>query len=314
MLKRFQNRYTFIALSFCFSLILNACIRDIIEPNLSKETIKLLAPADNYSTSTITQLFWWDTVQGANKYNLQIVSPSFSAIQKIVLDTNIKKNNFSFTLIPGNYQWRVRAFNSSSSTAYSVFSLHVDSVVDLSAQSVVLLSPINGLVTNKVQHVFKWDKLYNANEYRFQVENASNAVVIDVTLTKDSATYFLNEGVYKWQVRAQNATSNSLYTTRTITVDTTAPVVSVQSFPAHKDTIAGTDSLAWIRSSSAIGDSLYIYSDSLALSLAYSGFFSTTTYYRYSGIANHNYFWTLRSKDMAGNWSKYGVLQKFSVK
>jgi hypothetical protein len=115
-------------------------------------------------------------------------------------------------------------------------------------------------------------------------------------------------------VRAQNITSNSPYTSRKITVDTTAPVVSIQTFPANNDTIKGTDSLAWTRSASAIGDSVFIYADSLMASLAHKEYLSSVTYYRFIGTAKKKYFWRLKSGDLAGNWSPKGTVRKFWVK
>lgn len=313
MLKKFQNNYRLLQLAFVAGVILYSCTKDVIEPDLSKETITLLAPANGYETTILTHLFWWEEVKDAEKYNLQIVSTGFSAIQDLLLDTNLTNNKFTFTLPPGLFEWRVKAFNSSSESAYSVFSLVIDSTADLSGQTIVLLSPANNLLTRTMLQTFKWDTLYNAEEYRFQVINSSSQTIIDVILIKDSTTFALNEGTYTWQVRAQNATSNSLYSSRTITVDTTAPAVSVQTFPANNDTITGTDSLAWARASSAIGDSLFIYPDSLVSSPLYKGY-STDVDYTFSGTINQDYFWRLRSVDAAGNWSTKGTLRKFWVK
>lgn len=313
MLKRFQNKYWILLYILIAGMVISSCTKDFVEPDLSKVTVSLLAPADGYETTTLTHVFWWDKVKDVSTYNLQIVSPGFSGIQKLMLDTNLTTNKFTFSLPPGMFEWRVKAYNSSSEGPYSVFSLIIDSTADLSGQTVVLNSPANNLLTNETTNTFQWDTLYSADEYRFQVINSSNQTIIDVTLTKDSATYTLNEGTYTWQVRAQNSTSNSLYSSRTITVDTTAPVVSVQTFPANNDTVNGTDSLAWSRATTAIGDSLFIYPDSLMSTSSFMGY-TTNTYYKFTGTINNDYFWRLKSVDAAGNWSPKGTLRKFWVK
>ena len=51
----------------------------IIEPSISKSTVQLEAPVDQYQTSSYTINFWWDQVDHALSYHLQIVTPSFAA-------------------------------------------------------------------------------------------------------------------------------------------------------------------------------------------------------------------------------------------
>jgi len=313
MLKGSHIKYCVVFL-FAAGVILNSCTRDIIEPDLSKKTVTLLAPANGYETTLLTNLFWWDNVKDAEKYNLQIVTTGFSSIQRLMLDTNLTVNKFAFTLPPGMFEWRVKAFNSSSSGPYTVFALKIDSTADLSGQTVVLVSPGKDALTRKTTQTFKWDTLYNAEEYRFQILNSLNQTIIDVPTSADSITRTLNEGTYTWQVRAQNATSNSPYSSRKITVDTTAPAVSIQTFPAHKDTLEGSDSLAWTRSASAEGDSLFIYADSLMTTVSYKGYITAVTYYKFTGTPTKSYFWRLRSGDLAGNWSPKGAPWKFWVK
>src|SRR5690349_16647268 len=109
MLKRLCNNYGLVLL-LAAGAILNSCTRDIIEPDLSKETVTLLAPANGYETTMLTNLFWWDAVKNAEKYNLQIVTTGFSSIQRLMLDTNLTANKFQFTLPPGIFEWRVKAF------------------------------------------------------------------------------------------------------------------------------------------------------------------------------------------------------------
>lgn len=314
MLRKFQNSGKIIQIAFAAGVILYSCTRDVIEPDLSNKAVVLLSPADGYETTTLTHLFWWEEVKNAESYNLQIVSTSFSSIQSLLLDTNLTTNKFSFSLLPGMFEWRVRAFNSSSDGPYSVFSLIIDSTASLAGQVVVLNSPSNNFLSNIPTHTFEWDTLYNADEYRLQIINATTSqTVIDVTLTTDTARYTLTEGTYTWQVRAQNSTSVSLYSARTLIIDITAPPVSVQTFPADRDTISGTDSLAWTRSSLAMSDSLFIYPDSLVSSPVFKGYV-TDVDYTFLGTINQDYFWRLKSGDAAGNWSGFGTLRKFWVK
>jgi len=216
--------------------------------------------------------------------------------------------------VPGNtYQWRVKAFNNASETAYTVYSLSIDSVIDLSQEIVVLLSPTNNLVTDTMAQTFKWDTVSSAIDYRFQVKNSSGTTIIDVTQIAISASYTLNPGTYTWQVRAQNATSNSAYFYRNITIDTTAPAVSTPVSPLNGDSTQSPVNIVWSSSASAIGDSIFISTDSLFSSpLFYKGY-TTNTSYTFTTATLGTYFWRLRSKDAANNWSGYSVYRKFKV-
>jgi len=295
-------------------IILFGCTKDFVEPDLTGKKIALISPLDNDTLSSLTNIFWWNEIDGATKYNLQIAKPNFSSVQQFMLDTNITEDNFSFTLVPGTYQWRVRGYNGSSKTDYSIRSFTIDSTSSLTGQTVVLVFPANNYLTNSTAAIsFLWDTLYNADDYRFQLINdSSGSIITDVIAMTGTFSYTVNEGEYTWQVRAQNATSNTLYSSRTFTIDITAPAVSVPTYPANGDTISSPDTLLWTRSADAVGDSLFIYPDSLISSPVYQGY-TTNTLYIFTGAITQDYFWRLKSRDVVGNWSGYGTLRKFWV-
>src|SRR5258708_21380974 len=99
--------------------LLSSC-DEIIEPSISKQQVQLEAPADQYISTNYTVNFWWDAVDHALTYHLQVVTSTFATPGSLVLDTIVKNNKFSFTLNPGNYQWLVMAENGSSQTAFTV--------------------------------------------------------------------------------------------------------------------------------------------------------------------------------------------------
>lgn len=98
--------------------LLTSCI-DIIEEDINDKKIELLSPSDSLKTKETNHRFWWNSISGALWYELQVVSPDFSNISSLKLDTTVEINNFQFSLQPGVYHWRVRALNGSSSTDYS---------------------------------------------------------------------------------------------------------------------------------------------------------------------------------------------------
>lgn len=90
------------------------------EVELTGKKVTLLAPANNLITSDSTQVFYWETLKGATEYRLQVVSPRFDSIVKLIEDTTIRFDRFEITgLDTGIYQWRVKALNSASATEHA---------------------------------------------------------------------------------------------------------------------------------------------------------------------------------------------------
>lgn len=102
-----------------------ASCEDIIERDISEETITLQAPAEGVVLENEEVLFLWDPVEGLHtQYELQIVTPSFAAGQLLV-DTLVSANKFSYSFDTGLYAWRVRALNGAYVTAYATAAFSV---------------------------------------------------------------------------------------------------------------------------------------------------------------------------------------------
>lgn len=304
---------TNIILTGMLLLLFSAC-EEFIEPDLTKKTVSIIAPSDNSSSSNYTPIFWWNDVKGASNYQLQIVKPNFTNIQQLVLDTTISINKFSYTLSPGTYQWRVRALNGSSATPFVTYSLSIDSTLDLAGQTLILFSPTNNYYSNSFTQTFTWTVLSNASNYIFQVFTAAGAAVdVPQSITSNTATHtFLADGTYKWRVFAQNSTSNSPYSERTIIIDTSNPLAPTLTHPIANDTSSNPVSLNWTSDTGVVLDSFFVYSDS-ALSVLLTSDTTSVHTATYSGSVGQDYFWRVRSKDAAGNWSTYAAKRKFII-
>lgn len=308
-MKLKQFIYLFV-LSF---FVVTAC-RDVAVSNLEKKEVTVLAPPDNYSSTNSTVTFWWEELDGADDYRLQIVSTTFSNIQQLVADTLTKSNKFSISISPGEYQWRVRAENNSSETDFVVRSFKIDSTNDLATQTVILLSPNDNSYSNQNKQTFRWESLYNATEYRVRIGDVDFTTLLkDTTTQADSLVYtFASEGTYQWQVRAQNSTSSSPYTTRTLIIDITAPNKPTLISPADNSSVTLPDTLRWSPEASTMGDSLYVFHpDSTTL---LSGFptYVTNTFYKFNFVSSDTvYYWKVRTVDFAGNVSSYSDFYKF---
>ena len=305
-----SNRH-FLFLAAALTLVLPAC-SEFIAKDISKETVAIMSPVNGDTSTSFSQLFWWNEIEGADDYHLQIVTPRFDNIQQLVLDTTIENNRFGITLQPGSYEWRVRAQNNAGFTSYVTQTITIDSTLDLAGQTVQLISPANNVVSDNPVQTFTWFAMPYADSYTFQVLTTSNSsIFINSNVTTESTTYtFPAYGTYKWRVWAQNSFSMSRYAEHTITISLAA---STPATPADNDTVTSPVILSWISPSEVIADSLFIYSDASLSTLVHRSL-QTATSYSFSGTSGKEYFWRLRSMDASGNLSNYSNIQSFHIR
>ena len=112
-------------LSTCFLLFFSC--DDILEvEDISGEQVRVLAPTDGSVIAQNAVDFNWQTVNEATGYTVQIATPSFENAAQILLDSTIVvdtlgsiRTQIRQTLMNGNYEWRVNAFNSGFGTGYT---------------------------------------------------------------------------------------------------------------------------------------------------------------------------------------------------
>ncbi len=304
-------------------ILLFACQKDFIVKDITGKTLVVNAPANNTVTPINAVTFWWEELDGAEKYNIQVVKPNFTAIQQLIADTNVTGNKLTLSLSPGIYQWRIKATNNGGSTAYQVFNLKIDSTSDLSTQLVVSTAPSSGIVTASKTFTFSWNSLYAADKYNIQVLNGA-AVVID-TVTANT-TYIrtistTTTGNFTWKVKALNNTSVSQYNApRTFKIDLTKPGMPTGlahtngSFPPHP-----TDTLKWIRFATSTDisfDSLFIYTD-VGLAAIFTSTFVPDKKIKIGDLVPTltpaAYWWRVKSVDSVGNSSVFSATTAFTL-
>jgi hypothetical protein len=302
-----KTKFIYSLFVLLISVFIISC-EDFIEVDLGKKTITVLAPANNSNSPSFNQLFKWEDLKGAEKYQLQIVKPTFAAIQQFVLDTTTALSQFSFTLSPGAYQWRLRALNNSSETEYQTFTLTIDSTLDLSSSTVGSVSPINNYYSKFFTNTFSWGSLPNVDNYVLQTFGATNSIQSITTTT--AIQTFAAEGIYTWKIYAQNGFSTSLFTTQTITIDTTRPDVPVYVSPSSDTLTANPILLEWNSSATADYSQVQISTDSLFTT---ASFVDVTipitgipiTYNFSTSVIGVTYYWRVRDLDFAGNKSNF---------
>jgi hypothetical protein len=314
-----MNKYSLI---LTIGLLLCLGCKEFIEPSLGAKKIILLAPASGTETTEYTQTFWWEEVEDALSYRLQVVSPNFEHPAKLLLDTLIKSNKFIYSTDPGAYEWRVRAENGSSQSAYSS-SLVIVHSTSITQQQVQIESPENNTMTNQFTISFKWQKLFSADQYQIQIDTATNSFEDTTTLFLDKTVPNLNYSVaftkdqtYRWRVRALNDSTHSKWSVvGNFTRDATPPPVVTLLSPTNNSTALNPVTLKWSSVAGAKKYVLYVYKNE-SKELFNTSFPLQTTGLSYSfnlGKSGQQVYWELRAVDDAGNTSAQGEIRGFSL-
>lgn len=292
------------------------CCQDIFEDDISGEEMILMAPADGLVTDSFEHTFWWEPVKGATGYEFQLVSPSFDFVRKFILDTNLTSEIFEYSLYPDTFQWAVRAFNGSSSTAYYYSTLIIDSSNVI--RDVSLVSPLPNYITNDSIIQFKWREHIFANYY--SIEILLDDDIFAVETVRDRVTYTLPnsnypeiiEGNYRWKITAFNSNSNGSSEYRSFMIDWTSPGKPILLSPVSNDTV-NQPTLSWkhpLTTGSQIFDSLFIYADTITNS-PLTHYLSDTAF-SFDGEQGV-YFWKVKSVDAAGNEGLFSETRKFII-
>jgi hypothetical protein len=308
----------YILLLLILGTYLTSCDQ-IIEPSINKSTVQLETPADKYMSPTYTINFWWDAVNNALTYHLQVVTPSFASPGSLVLDTVVTSNKFSFNMSPGIYQWRIMAQNGSSQTAYTTPRTFTVQTASLTQQQVQLSSPANDFLTNKSSATLAWGTLYGATQYQIEIDTNNfvneSAVITNQTFSANQFVFnFPKDQTYQWRVKAKNDSVSSEWSAvNTITFDNVPPPAVIVSAPANNLIISAPVTLQWNASTSATNYKLYVFqSDSVTTyNSTFPMLLSATSYNFILGSSGDRVYWKVTALDAAGNESLPSALRSF---
>ncbi|WDF76608.1 hypothetical protein PQ469_22230 [Mucilaginibacter sp. KACC 22773] len=300
------------------NVLLSAC-KEFIEPSIAKRQVTLEAPANQYQSTKYTINFWWDGVEDALAYRLQVVTPGFDSIGGLILDTLVKDIKFTSTLEPGNYQWRVRAENGSSQTDYSPARSFIIEQSSLTNQTVTLSSPSNNTSTSVNAALFKWNSLYGATKYQVEIDtnNFANedALVYNQVVPGLQVNFtFPKDQVYGWRVRAENETEQSKWSAiNYVTYQLPLPAQVSLVSPAAGSSVSLPVQLSWNSVTGVPGYKLYVFkSDSTTL---YSNSFPVTvnsTGYSFNlGVTGEKIYWKVSALNASGKEGKASALRNF---
>lgn len=313
-LPRSLRLRTFVYLACLPALFLLAeSCSDLIEPDIAGEQVSLLSPAEGSRSTTAVQGLQWSAVGHARTYRVQVATPSFANLSRLVLDSVIKQPTLTRTFKPGHYEWRVQAVNAGYATAFATRSFHIDSTGSLGGQTVQLLLPAAGAATNAATLTFSWGALPMAQQYRLAVfpnPRSSSLPALDSLVgagTSVTLRLARQSQNYQWKVTALNANSQTISATQTFAVDVTPPTAPTLVTPlAATSFLTQPIALSWTRTASDVAqDSVFLYrADQTTLLTGFPRFSSPATLSLNSSFApltTGTYYWAVRSVDKAGN-------------
>ena len=296
---------------------------DILEEDIGNDTVQIFSPANNSKIESNVVSFKWNTLNGADKYRVQI----YESDQILILDSLTNKTSITLPLAAGNYIWRVRAENYAYESIYSFPSNFSTTIPDdLTNQQVILLSPENDKFVNFINVSLNWEALNNAVSYSLKVVNIvtgqeafSKGDLTDTSLTLNLPT--LADGTYEWRLKAKNAdTETKQYSARKFSIDTTIPNQPKNTLPVDNSTQIANSSVSYTWSiATDVGNvkSPISYIVEFATDIDFNTIVQTqnsniTTLQQSFSIPGI-YYWRVRAIDEAGNIGVNSTGFKFTV-
>jgi len=180
-----------------FLVIIFGCEEILLEEDISENVVRLVAPSDGSLVTNTSVTFSWEGVDQATSYRLQIARPAFENATQIIEDTTVTTTNFSTILVKNDYEWRVRAQNSGSQTAYENAGFSVVDSEDFTAREVVLSLPSDNSIVNSASTTLQWSVVTDATLYRVQILNTSDEIIQESTTTANSIQKAFRNGRYE---------------------------------------------------------------------------------------------------------------------
>ncbi|XOV67602.1 MAG: hypothetical protein ACFHU9_00240 [Fluviicola sp.] len=315
----------YLFLFIAFSTVLVGCEK-IIAEDITGETPVLILPASGGQLTDNLVQFKWEEMEGATRYHLMVVTPSFANPQAFILDTLIAGTEFTATLDSNMYELKLVAINGGyTSDTLGPVPFEVNTVGG--TNSVTLLSPLDGAAGNaNFNGVFTWQAVSGATSYEFALKEGTDFTIgtlvdFDNNIISNSTTSpaVLSEGEYVWGVKAYFGSGETPYSTHTFVIDTTLPNQPVLGVPLDFSTQpAGNITFEW--NNGTDGGSVQTAITSWLEIANNTGFTNSTLISVLSGdshvenlAASDTYYWRVINRDAAGNESLASSVYTFTI-
>lgn len=323
-----MNKLFYLLIGLLSFLALSSC-KEIVAEDITNRIPSLIIPTLNDTVMQNPVQFKWEEMEGATKYRLQVVTPSFSTISDYILDTIVYGTTFLFPLDSAQFELKLTALNGGySSQTLGPIKFWVGITPSVNTSTVVLQSPVDNLFTNaSFTGPFTWQALTNATSYEISlrkgssfatgnIEHTQNNIVTNTFTFPGSVT--LTEGTYYWGVKGYFSGSETYYSVRSFSVDVTDPSTPSLISPSNMSFLtAGSITFNWNSSPDAgtiqspVHSLIEIAMDSGFSNIVYSADLSgSTTNFT---VSVGTYYWRVYNYDDAGNVSSYSNVYTFTA-
>jgi hypothetical protein len=173
-----------------------------------------------------------------------------------------------------------------------------------------MIEPRRNQLTNNSKPIFSWANVRNARAYEiFIALDPDFSQIISsqiVSGTNFSPTSALIDGIYFWKLRAYNPDllPGKFSTTQAFTIDTTPPSPPELVSPLNNSTSPKRPWLQWNVNSDAAQFQIEMDNNVNFSNPEFSGL-EKNNYVRAKSLPRGIYYWNVRARDAAGNWSNW---------
>lgn len=304
-----------IAITVLIGFICCSCDAIIEVPDISNDTVVALAPLEGSVVESNAVSFLWEDTADAERYRIQVATPNFQNASQILTDSLVSRTNFSRELLPNSYEWRVRAENSGFASDYTTNTFAVQEPAEFSDNVVILDSPQENFLSLQSDVTFSWGDINATDNYRFQLIDASGNINVEQDLSESNLIINIDDGSYTWRIRAEMGDETTLYSSRRLRVDATAPNTPVLSMPANMSSQTETQvNFSWMRedvAGTAEFDSIFVYRDQGLTMLEFKD--ESINKSHSEVLLSGSYFWNLKAYDEAGLESAFSETFSFTI-
>jgi len=297
---------------------------DVLEEDITDSQVIIIAPIDEAAIEGNSVQFRWNVLDGADEYRLQVTGEN----QFLVLDSLITGTILNYQIDPGEYQWRIRGENFAYVSPYTFPSgFVVAASLDLTGQTVTLITPIDNKYFNDPAISFSWQGISTADSYIFQVlkkEGANETLIFEDTNIIETAiildnTTITDDAEYVWQVKAQNTTSATNFFKKTFFLDREEPPAPSLLTPTTGQTFATAQEVTFTWSfvdsgtiKSNIMGTIEISSDENFTTIILTDTNSNDRFLNTFSTSG-TFYWRVRGEDEAGNVGDYSSSGTFTI-
>jgi len=317
-----KNMKIGLSITSVFLIALVSC-DDVLEEDITDDNIAITAPLNGITVVSNAVTFQWNANSGSDDYRIQVNDAS----NVMVLDSLVPTNSFTYPLSPGVYSWRVRGENFAYQTAYTFpvsFTMEASEV--MTNQTVVLITPSDNIYTNTtVGHTVTWAPIITADSYTFQLDkDVSGTISTENTIPSLTTEFhtinsadFSDDAIYIWKIKALNVstTTETVYSTRNILLDTQVPSLPTLTTPIDNATesIGNSVDFSWdIGTDTGTVKSPVTSVFQLASDSSFTSIINTTNQSHTFTTAG-DYYWRVKNIDDAGNESTYTTPWKITI-